>query len=202
MCSQTVGDLPTSTFATAYADIQHPDLMVGIPLYSDLSTEHDYVVQADGAFDETIRGILNLKRLNQRVEIRVVIHKQTYQRLANLAEFIARNLLFVDHVALMGLEITGFTRFNLNDLWIDPVDYREQLWQAVSVLSSHRMNVSVYNHQLCVLDLAYGRMLRSRSLIGRMNTLLSANRVPCAIGAAGFLARREFATATTFRAIV
>lgn len=139
-------------FAQRYANVQHPDLMVGIPLYSDLSTEHDYVVQADGAFDETIRGILNLKRLGQRVEIRVVIHKQTFERLFMLAEFIARNLLFVDHVALMGLEITGFTRFNLNDLWIDPVDYQKQLSQAVSHLSSNRMNVSVYNHQLCILD--------------------------------------------------
>lgn len=139
-------------FAQRYANVRHPDLMVGIPLYSDLSTGHDYIVQADGAFDETIRGILNLKRLGQRVEIRVVIHKQTYARLFMLAEFIARNLLFVDHVALMGLEITGLTRFNLSDLWIDPVDYREQLSCAVSHLSSHRMNVSVYNHQLCVLD--------------------------------------------------
>lgn len=51
--------------------------MVGIPIYSDLSMVHDYVVQADGAFDETIRGILNLKRMRQRVEVRVVIHKQT-----------------------------------------------------------------------------------------------------------------------------
>jgi His-Xaa-Ser system radical SAM maturase HxsC len=141
-----------AAFTQRYADIQHPDLMVGIPLYSDLSTIHNYVVQADEAFDETIRGILNLKRLGERVEIRVVIHKQTYERLPQLAEFIARNLLFVDHVALMGLEITGFTRFNLSDLWIDPVDYKEQLWQAVSHLCSHKMNVSVYNHQLCVLD--------------------------------------------------
>jgi His-Xaa-Ser system radical SAM maturase HxsC len=139
-------------FTKAYAAVGHPDLMVGIPLYSDLSTEHDYVVQADGAFDETIRGILNLKRFRQRVELRVVIHKQTFARLAELAEFITRNLLFVDHVALMGLEITGFTRFNLQDLWIDPVDYQEQLWAAVSRLSAHRMNVSIYNHQLCVLD--------------------------------------------------
>ena len=52
-----------------YASIGHHDIMVGIPLYSDLSTHHDYVVQADGAFDETIRGILNLKRAKARVEI-------------------------------------------------------------------------------------------------------------------------------------
>ena len=55
---------------------------------------------------------MNLKRLGQKVEIRVVLHKQTYRRLPQLAEFLTRNLLFVNHVALMGLEITGFTRAN------------------------------------------------------------------------------------------
>jgi His-Xaa-Ser system radical SAM maturase HxsC len=126
--------------------------MIGIPIYSDISNIHDYVVQADGAFDETIRGILNLKRYRQKVEIRVVIHKQTYARLPQLAEFIARNLLFVDHVALMGLEMTGFTKHNLEDLWIDPLDYQPQLKAAVETLARYRMNVSIYNHQLCVLD--------------------------------------------------
>ena len=99
--------------ARAWADIAHPDLMVGIPLYSDISDRHDYVVQADGAYDETLRGILNLKRERQRVEVRVVLHKQTFSGLPRLAEFLARNLLFVDHVALMGLEMMGFTRANL-----------------------------------------------------------------------------------------
>src|SRR5258706_1362562 len=139
-------------FAKAWAAIDHPDLMVGIPVYSDVSSIHDYVVQADGAFDETIRGILNLKRLDQQVEIRVVLHKQTYQRLPQLAEFICRNLLFVDHVALMGLEITGFTRANLDSLWIDPVEYQEQLRSAVEVLHRYRVRVSIYNLQLCLLD--------------------------------------------------
>jgi His-Xaa-Ser system radical SAM maturase HxsC len=139
-------------FAKAYADIQHPDMMVGIPLYSDVSNIHDYVVQSDGAYDETIRGILNLKRLHQKVEIRVVIHRQTYSRLPQLAEFLARNLTMVDQVALMGLEMTGFTRANLPALWIDPLDYQKELKQAVQTLDSHRMRVSIYNHQLCLID--------------------------------------------------
>lgn len=141
-----------ASFAESYAAIDHPDMMVGIPIYSDVSTIHDYVVQADNAFDETIRGILNLKRFNQRVEIRVVIHQQTYKRLPQLAEFIARNLTFVDQVALMGLEMTGFTRANLDALWIDPIDYQAELYRATTTLADHRMHVSIYNHQLCLLD--------------------------------------------------
>jgi His-Xaa-Ser system radical SAM maturase HxsC len=139
-------------FAKRYADIRHFDMMVGIPIYSDVSTIHDYVVQSVGAFDETIRGILNLKRYEQKVEIRIVLHRHTYARLPQLAEFLARNLTFVDHIALMGLEITGFTRANLDSLWIDPIDYQQELHRAVSFLADSRMHVSIYNHQLCVLD--------------------------------------------------
>jgi len=139
-------------FAKAWADVEHHDLMVGIPVYADVSTVHDYVVQADGAFDETIRGILNLKRLGQRVEVRVVLHQQTIPHLARLAEFIARNLLFVDHVALMGLEIMGFTRANLQSLWIEPADYQSELCRAIEVLDACGIRVSVYNLPLCLLD--------------------------------------------------
>lgn len=139
-------------FAHKYSEVDHPDLMVGIPVYSDDPARHDYVVQAKGAFDETIRGILNLKRFNQKVEIRVVIHKQTCDGLPQLAEFIARNLLFVDHVALMGLEITGFTRANMESLWIDPIDYKDQLSQAVKILSAYGIHTSVYNHPLCLVN--------------------------------------------------
>lgn len=134
------------------AKIAHPDLMLGIPLYSDLANIHNYVVQAEHAYDETLKGILNLKRYGQRVEIRVVIHQQTYRRLPQLAEFLTRNLLMVDHVALMGLEMTGFTRANLGALWIDPVDYQQELLEASQILARSRMRFSIYNHQLCLLD--------------------------------------------------
>jgi hypothetical protein len=52
----------------------------------------------------------------------------------------------------MGLELTGFTRSNMDKLWIDPKDYQPQLREAVRLLSEARMFVSIYNHQLCVLD--------------------------------------------------
>ena len=107
-------------FAKRYADIRHSDMMVGIPIYSDVSTIHDYVVQSDGAFDETIRGILNLKRMGKRLKSALWFTIKPTTRLPQLAEFLVRNLTFVDHVAFMGLEITGFTRANLDSLWIDP----------------------------------------------------------------------------------
>jgi len=139
-------------FAYSYSKIEHPDLMIGIPVYSADAAVHDYVVQAMGAFDETIRGILNLKRFGQQVEIRVVLHKQTYKGLPQLATYIARNLLFVDQVALMGLENIGFTRANFDALWIDPIAYKDQLSEAVQILSTYGIRASVYNHPLCLVN--------------------------------------------------
>ncbi len=139
-------------FTAKYSAINHPNCVIGIPIYSDDPVRHDFVVQAEGAFDETIRGIINLKTYRQKVEIRIVLHKQTIERLVQTCEFIVRNLLFVDHVALMGLEMMGFTKSNLNQLWIDPFEYKNILSEAVAVLNTYGINTSVYNHQLCVIN--------------------------------------------------
>ena len=139
-------------FARRLANVGHPKLLLAIPLYSDLDDRHDFVVQAKGAFDETIRGMLNLARYHQRFEIRVVIHKQTYERLPALATFIARNLPFATHVALMGLENMGYVKMNLDALWIDPHDYQNELCESVRILDQTGIATSIYNHQLCVLD--------------------------------------------------
>ena len=139
-------------YAQDVANIGVTGLQFGVPLYSDLSHTHDQVVQADGAFDQTIRGILNLARVGVSVEIRVVLHRFTIDRLPDLARFITRNLPFVDHVALMGLEPMGFGKSNLDDLWVDPIDYQSVLLEAVDLLENSGLCVSIYNHQLCTLN--------------------------------------------------
>jgi His-Xaa-Ser system radical SAM maturase HxsC len=139
-------------FTRKYASVEHPDLMIGIPIYSDDPVMHNFVVQSNGAFNETIKGILNLKALSQRVEIRVVLQRYSVERLEKIANFIVRNLLFVDHVALMGLEIMGFARANLHELWVDPYEYKDQLSAAVNLLIAYGINVSVYNHQRCLVN--------------------------------------------------
>lgn len=126
-------------------------LMLGIPLYSDHYQAHDYIVQARGAFDQTIAGLYNLAAANTRIEIRIVLHKQSIPRLTRLARFIYKNLPFVEHIAFMGLEYQGYTPFNIEKLWIDPVDYMDALQEAADYLSDKGMNVSIYNSQLCLM---------------------------------------------------
>lgn len=141
-------------FTARYAAVALRDLMVGIPVYGSEPSLHDFVVQAPGAFNETIKGILTLAENGCRIELRVVVQQATVPALAEIAHYIARNLPFVDQVALMGLEMTGLAKPNASLVWIDPFDYREQLREAYEILASAHIRTRIYNHQLCVLDQA------------------------------------------------
>jgi His-Xaa-Ser system radical SAM maturase HxsC len=131
--------------------VGHPRFLTSIPLYANNAIDHDYVVQAAGAFDQTVRGLYNAAKHKLAVEIRVVLHKQTIPGLRDLMEFIYRNLPFVQHVALMGLEPMGYVKKNWDLLWMDPVDYAQVLEVAVRLLYHRRVNVSLYNLPRCVL---------------------------------------------------
>lgn len=138
-------------FAAQFGGLDTSRLVLGIPLYSDYDQTHDYVVQAKGAFNQTLRGLYQLGERGIRVEIRVVVHKQTYARLPQLADYLYRNLPFVEHVALMGLEYVGYTPFNDALLWMEPAEYMAQLTEAAEFLDRVGLNVSIYNLPLCLL---------------------------------------------------
>ena len=134
-----------------WSALRHPNLTVGIPIYAAIDHVHDYVVQAVGAFDETVLGILKLKDRGQSVEVRVVLHAITAPLIVETCTWLARNMPFVDHVALMELENTGFAIANAEELWMDPADYRESLASGVHILASAGVRVSIYNVPLCLL---------------------------------------------------
>jgi His-Xaa-Ser system radical SAM maturase HxsC len=139
-----------SMSAASFVDL-HPSLTWAVPLYGDHYGLHDYVVQSPGAFAETIRGLYALQLARQRIEIRVVLVKPVVERLPQLVRFLYRNLPFVEHVALMGTEPTGFARAHHDELWIDPADMQEVLAESVEYLAKRDMKVSLYNLPLCVL---------------------------------------------------
>ncbi|MFH1363322.1 MAG: His-Xaa-Ser system radical SAM maturase HxsC, partial [Candidatus Omnitrophota bacterium] len=130
--------------------IGHPNIFIEIPLYADTDTEHNGIIRAKG-FYQTIKGLYNLAVFKQRVGLRIVILKQNYQRLAQLAEFIYHNFPFVFHIAFMQMETVGLAWNNIEDLWIDPYDYNDQLKEAVNYLAMRKLRVSIYNAQLCIL---------------------------------------------------
>jgi His-Xaa-Ser system radical SAM maturase HxsC len=138
-------------YTAKLASIGHPKFISAIPLYADVAGIHDYVVQSEGAFDQTVEGLYNAAAVGLKVEIRIVLHKQSIPRLVELAEFIHSNFPFAAHIAFMGMEHMGYVKKNWKDLWIDPVDYMPVLERAVQHLWRRRMTISIYNLQLCLL---------------------------------------------------
>jgi His-Xaa-Ser system radical SAM maturase HxsC len=148
------------------------NLVIGIPLYADNFFEHDYIVQAKDAFNQTVQGLHKLARFELRVEIRVVLHKLSCKRLPHLARFIYMNFPFVEHVALMGLEYVGYTPFNHDKLWIEPTEYMDQLEEATLFLDDMGIAVSIYNLQHCLLRPTLWRFSR-KSISDWKNQFLS-----------------------------
>ena len=134
------------------ACVKNLRVSVGIPLYSDIAEEHDFIVGVKGAFNETLQGLYNLGRMGINIEIRTVILKQNYTKLRDLAEYIYRNLPFVSKVALMGLEYHGNAETNYNLIAIDPLDYKQELFEAVRQYVRYNLLVDVYNMPLCLVD--------------------------------------------------
>lgn len=137
-------------FAMKLAKCHHHDLQIDIPLFSDIADEHNRIVGAK-TFYKTIQGLYNLALFRQRIGLRIVVHKQTYKRLPQFADFIYHNFPFVSQVAFMQMETTGLAKENLDELWIDPYDYNNELREAVLLLADRNMNPYIYNAQLCVL---------------------------------------------------
>ena len=147
-------------FARELVQAGFPNLLLEIPLFADNDTEHDAIMGAKGSFYDTLEGLTNLARLQQPVALRTVLHALTIGRLTQYAEFVYRNLPFVFQVAFMGMETTGMARDNLEQLWVDPYDYREQLAAAVRHLVRRMVPVAIYNHQMCILPQELWRYAR------------------------------------------
>ena len=127
-------------------------LSFGIPLFSDIAEEHDYIVGVKGAFKQTIEGLYNLAKYRQNIEIRTVILRQNYKNLLNLATYIYRNLPFVSHIALMSMEYHGRAETNYDLVSIDPIEYKQELFDTVRDFVRYNMAVDVYNTPLCLVD--------------------------------------------------
>ena len=139
-------------YAAEIARVAKGNMLAGIPLFAHVSDIHDYIVQTRGAFDQTMAGLLNCDKYGIAIELRVVLHKQTIPYLIDLAKFIARNLFFVKHVALMGMENMGFAKIHREALHLDPDCYKHTLSEACRILELYGIETRIFNLPLCVVN--------------------------------------------------
>lgn len=143
------------SFAHRLKSVGDDKVFVGIPLHSDYSGDHDKIAGAKGAYYETMLGFYNLADAGIPIELRVVINRLNYLRLPQMAEFIFKNLFFVSWVAWMGMEDIGYATKNANRVWIEPIDYVSNLYDAIDILDGWNIPTAIFNIPLCLLSQYY-----------------------------------------------
>ena len=139
------------SYAEKLAQVSEGMVIVGVPFHSDSPIIHDRIAGAKNAYNQTLLGLYNLAANDIDIELRIVLTKQNYQRLPQIACFISKNLAFVSTVAFMAMEDIGYTIKNRDLIWIEPLDYMPQLQKAVQYLAQLEFDVSLFNLPLCLL---------------------------------------------------
>lgn len=122
-----------------------------VPLYGYADFLHDFVVQAPGAFEQTIDGLLNLQMWKQPIQLRVVLIKPVLECLPQLCTFVGRNLPFIHEVALMACEPIGFALANRDLCEVDLMDWQETLTHSARQLQRNNVPFLFMNTPLCAL---------------------------------------------------
>ena len=126
--------------------------LLGIPLHADNSALHDYISQSKGSFDETLRGMDNLYRAGEHIEIRIVTSKLNRDNLPELAEMIAERYPYCRHVCLMGLEMMGNAMINRDKVWCSYSELWPSVREAAYILLMKGVETELYNYPLCIVD--------------------------------------------------
>lgn len=135
-----------------------------VPLYGHADFLHDFVVQSPGAFDDTLDGLLTLQEMRQPIQLRIVLIQPVLDILDELCRFIGQNLPFVECVALMACEPTGFALANRDLCELDLFEAGPMLDLASRVLDRYQVRHVFMNAPLCALPARlWGRSTRSIS---------------------------------------
>lgn len=122
-----------------------------VPLYGHADFLHDFVVQAHGAYEQTLEGMLNLQSYRQAIQLRIVLIKPVLEILPELCLFIGRNLPFVREVALMACEPVGFAMANREACEVDLHEWHDTLLSAVRQLKRYSVSFVFMNTPLCTI---------------------------------------------------
>lgn len=132
-----------------------PDIELGIPLHGYNSKTHDYIVQADGAFNQTYIGLKHLLLIGAKVELRIVVSKLNADFVTEIASLIVNEFSNTFCVKFIGLEMTGNAAVNRDNVWIDYPTAFEKSREGIDILIGAGIDVGIYNFPLCAVDEKY-----------------------------------------------
>lgn len=124
----------------------------GIPLYSASAETHDLLVGAEGAFSETVKGIINAGNMGLNMEIRFIPTQKNFQDLSSVIEYCNRVFSNINQISVMNLEPMGWARKNWDELYISPINYAEHIQKSVRLSKFGSTPLVFFNYPLCHLE--------------------------------------------------
>jgi His-Xaa-Ser system radical SAM maturase HxsC len=128
------------------------EIVLGIPLYATNPELHDELVGADGAWRETIEGLINLSHSKVPVELRFIPTSPNLEEIDKILPFANRFFGKYFVFSVMNLEPTGWARQNWDQLFVSPSEYQEKLQIFRQQAEQLRLNVRLFNYPLCHLE--------------------------------------------------
>ena len=121
----------------------------GIPLYSTNSRIHDELVNAKGAWDDTIRGLINAGNHGLPIELRIIPTSKNKHEISAIIELALTAFNQIRSISIMNLEHTGWAKRNWKSLYIPPQDYALELINACALQDRYKVNINLFNYPLC-----------------------------------------------------
>jgi MoaA/NifB/PqqE/SkfB family radical SAM enzyme len=120
-----------------------------VSLHSNKEGVHDKLMGSPGTFRQTVRGIRNLKELNQRVKINVVINKLNYRDLTEVAKFLIT--LGIDEIRFVFITVEGSVNKNPKTIVPTMTEATPFLHKALD-FALKKVPCYVYNVPLCFMN--------------------------------------------------
>ena len=142
-------------FLRKIVDASLNGMKYAIPLHSSNKIVHDRITQSINSFIQTDKGIRNLLKLNQKVEIRIVLSKENVDTVFETASYIVNNYIGVFCVNFVAMEMMGNAVVNRERLWMDYDAIFRRIKSSIDLLIRHGIDVQLYNFPLCMVDRGY-----------------------------------------------
>jgi His-Xaa-Ser system radical SAM maturase HxsC len=126
-----------------------------VPLHSADPSVHDLITRTEGSFYQTDRGIKNLIKEQQTVEVRIVVSRKNIDSLNETAKYIALNYPGIFCVNYIGMEMMGNAALNKDELWVDYADVFKAARPGIDYLVNNGIDVQLYNFPLCDVNRGY-----------------------------------------------
>jgi His-Xaa-Ser system radical SAM maturase HxsC len=141
------------TFLTAFHS--RTKVTWGIPLYSADPAIHDKIVGKPAAFGQLMNNLMLLGSTGATIELRTVFTSLNALDLPHLAGFIAKNLPFIGHWAIMGMESIGYAIAHWDRLFFDHSVFPQPIISALEIARLHRLPCKLYNFPHCTIPARY-----------------------------------------------